>query len=299
MRLLRITTTLILLCTITFVQSQNLKPFVRAFQTTKTLNQIKGAIITEFQINGIDVIGQYQPANDMNRYVLVVTTQELINASKKVGGITATAAVMRVAITVENNKTKVTYTNPKFWVNAFYGSEFPKVSAEFNMFHKKMKASLTACSDSYREVTIGSREGISLDKLRKYKYKKTAPSVKDYIVLAEFASHQHAIDNIESGLVNKVANVSKVYALEIPGKQIKIYGFGMDYEYEFMYKLDIGSPKHTAALPYELAVIGKQIVMLAPKYRLALCFPDCSSDGFKAIGISGELIQAEFMKLVQ
>ena len=47
--------------------------------------------------------------------------------------------------------------------------------------------------------------------------------------------------------------------------------------------IDIGTPKHTAFLPYEVLVVGKKVHMLHGRYRIALSFPDLTMGTFSKI----------------
>jgi len=104
-----------LLLPLSWAFAQNLKPYVVGFETTEPVAVIQQKVATLLDQNGMKVIGQYQPANDKNRAVIVFTSSELENSIKKIGGLTGFAAVLRVGITNENGKTVVSYTNPQYW----------------------------------------------------------------------------------------------------------------------------------------------------------------------------------------
>lgn len=50
-----------------------------------------------------------------------------------------------------------------------------------------------------------------------------------------------------------------------------------------MPKIDIGSPKHTGFLPYELLIVGNKAYMLHGRFRIALSFPDLTMSQFMKI----------------
>lgn len=160
-------------------------------------------------------------------------------------GKTGFAAALRVAITREENKTIVSYTNPAYWGNAYCMDNFQKVADQYKAVEDKLMAAMKA-TGTYVGKPFGSEDGIS----------------------------------------KGVPNVKKVYSVAIPGTDLKLYGValsGENGENKFMPKIDIGSPKHTAFLPCEFLVMGKDVYMLHGRYRIALSFPDLTMGTFTKI----------------
>ena len=112
------------------------------------------------------------------------------------------------------------------------------------------------------------------------------PKFHETKVLGEFASYKEAIDKVESSLIKGVPDVLKVYSVEVPGKELKLYGFalgGEEGESHFLPIVDILEPKHTAFLPYEFLVMGNEVHMLHGRFRIALSFPDLKMGTFTKI----------------
>ena len=124
------------------------------------------------------------------------------------------------------------------------------------------------------------------------------PQFDDTQVLEKFASYEDAVATIDGNLNAGVANLAKVYSVEIEDKKIKLYGIGLsgeDGEGKFMPKIDISSPKHTAFLPYEILVVDEKAHMLHGRFRIALSFPDLSMGTFmKIVSTPGDI--KELMK---
>jgi len=81
--------------------------------------------------------------------------------------------------------------------------------------------------------------------------------------------------------------VSKVYRVDIPGKQESVFGVGlkggddskaMDDQF-IMNEIDFRDVKSTAHLPYEVLVSGNKVYALYARYRIAINFPDLSMMG--------------------
>ena len=82
------------------------------------------------------------------------------------------------------------------------------------------------------------------------------------------------------------ADKKKVYKYTVSGTELTLYGValtGENGEKSFLPKIDLGTPKHTAFLPYELLVMGNEVHMLHGRFRIALSFPDLTMGTFTKI----------------
>ena len=281
----KILTTLVLTLFITTAFSQTLKPYILA---TVASGEIKDAAIkvkSNLEANGFNVVGEYMPVKDPTRWVIVVAHPELDKAVQTIGGLTGFAATLRIGLTKEENDINISYTNPPYWGNAYYRDNFPKVSKNYNAIDAAFKASFSGIG-AVKETSFGSEDGESIDDLRKYHYMMAMPYFDDTKKLAEFDSYNAAINKIEESLKWGKPGVIKVYRYNVPGKELTLYGFGLSGdkgEENFMPKIDISSPKHTAFLPYELLVMGGEVHILHGRFRIALSFPDLSMGTFTKI----------------
>jgi hypothetical protein len=276
---------LMLLMPLQLAFSQGLKPYVLALESTESVVEIKAKIVANLQKNDIEVVGQYQPAADENRWVIVFTCKELKEAVKQIGGLTGFAATLRIGITREGDKTNVTYTAPGYWGNAYFQDEFENVADRYLRFKKRLEKAMAA-SGTFIGADFGSQKGIELKNLRKYHYMFGMPNFDDTKELREFMSYQAAIDKIDASIKAGVPNVEMVYKLDIPGSDLTLYGFalsGEDGEEKFLPIIDIGDPKHTAFLPYEVLVMGNEVHMLHGRFRIAVAFPDLTMGTFTKI----------------
>ncbi|MDO9511271.1 MAG: hypothetical protein Q7J34_05910 [Bacteroidales bacterium] len=276
---------LLLLFPLQWVMAQNLQPYVLGFETTENLSVIAQKIQSNLEQNDISVLGQYQPANDKNRWIIIFGSPELEAAVKKVGGLSGFAAALRIAITQEGGKTLVSYTNPAYWGNAYFRNDYDKVSAYYNTLTDHLENALKA-SGTYIGRPFGSKKGLEVKELRKYHYMFGMPYFDDNIELGEFSSYASTLAKIESNIAKGVSSVKMVYKVSIPGKELTLYGFGLSGEKgesKFMPIIDINNPKHTAFLPYEILVMGNKAYMLHGRFRIALSFPDLTMGTFSKI----------------
>ena len=280
---------------------QNLKPYVLGFETTETITKTNDKVVDQLEKNGIKVVGQYQPANDKNRLIIVFTSSELESAIIKTGGLTGFAATLRIGITNENGKTIVSYTNPLYWGNAYFRNDFDKVSSNYAALNEKLEKALKA-SGEFSGKPFGSKNGFSAKDLRKYHYMLSMPYFEDVVELGHFDSYAAALSKIESSVKKGVPGVKLVSKVTIPGKELTLYNFaltGEKGESKFLPVIDISQPKHTTFLPYEVLISGKQVLILHGRYRIALSFPDLTMGTFTKIMSTPGDIKDLFKQLVK
>lgn len=274
-----------LLFSLQWAGAQNLSPYTIAFETNESIVTIQPKLITQLELNGIKIVGQYQPANDKNRAIIIFTSKELENSVKSIGGLTGFAATLRIGLTIENGKTIVTFANPLYWGNAYFQNNFDKVADNYRGLIEHLEKALKA-TGNFVGTSFGSKHGLSVKDLRKYHYMMTMPYFDDIVNLGSFDTHAAAIDKIESNLKKGIQGLSLVYKISISGTDLSLYGIalsGEKGESKFMPIIDIGEHKHTAFLPYEILVKDNKVLMLHGRYRIAISFPDLTMGTFTKI----------------
>lgn len=265
--------------------AQVLKPYILGASTTQSVADLTPTVSKALSDNQFKVVGSYVPASDNNRMVLVVTHPSLEKAVSQVGGLTGFAATLRVGITREGAVTNITYTNPAYWGNAYFRDDFDKVKSNYDAVATSFTAAMKSL-DGYKGTPFGSKKGIEADDLHDYHYMMAMPYFDDTETIGEFDSYAEAVAKIDANLKKGVPNAKLVYKVEIPGKQLALYGIalsGENGEAKFMAKIDISSPKHSAFLPYEILVMGNEVHMLHGRFRIALSFPDLTMGTFTKI----------------
>ena len=273
------------LLSISWTFSQNLKPYVVGFETTESVSATQEKVVTLLEQNGIKVVGQYQPANDKNRAVIVFTSSELETSIKKIGGLTGFAATLRIGITSENGKTVVSYTNPVYWGNAYFRADFDAVAGNYAALTQKLEKTMKSAGNFSGKI-FGSKNGLTVKDLRKYHYMMAMPYFDEVVELGSFDSYSAAVSKIDGNLKKGVLNVKLVSKVSIPGKELTLYNLalsGEKGESKFLPIIDITQPKQTAFLPYEMLVSGNKVIMLHGRYRIALSFPDLTMMTFTKI----------------
>ena len=235
--------------------------------------------------NGFEILGSYVPIEDNDRRVIAYTSSEIVEAVKRVGGLTAFASAWRVGLTTEGDEVIISYNTPEYWGNAYFREDYHKVADLYENYELKITKALAACGQGGGE-SFGSEKGLDVDKLQTYRYKLSMPKFDKTKVLNEFESFAQAVQQIDQNLANGITNLELVYSVEIPGSNTKLYGIGLrgeDGESKFMPKIDVSNPRHTAFLPYEILVVENKVHMLHGRYRIALSFPDLKMGQFMKI----------------
>ncbi len=267
------------------VIAQTFKPYTIGVINEKPLNEVKNSVASAMQTNNFDVVGEYMPANDKTRWVLVVTHNELLKAVAKEGGLRGFAATLRIAITEEEGKTFISYTSPEYWGRAYYQDSFDNVAKNYKTVSSDFVKAMSTLG-SYDGNVFGCEKGLEAKDLLKYHYMMGMPYFDDTEELEDFDNQAEAIKKIEANLKNGVDNVKQVYKVDIPDRDMVLYGFalgGENGESTFLPIIDITKPLHTAFLPYELLVVDGEVHILHGRFRIAIAFPDLTMGTFTKI----------------
>ena len=284
----------------TLVVAQELKPYTLATITEKSVNDAKVLVTEALESQNLKVVGTYDNVH-ADAAVVVFTGEELMKAVGETGGLTGFAATLRVAVTGQSGKTVVSYTTPEYWGNAYFRDDFDKVRPTYEEVSQKLVAALKQLGD-YKGEAFGSEKGLSEEKLRSYRYMFGMPKFDNTVTLNEFDSYSQAVAHIDAAVKKGVNGAVQVYKVEVPGKELALYGFGLNApegEETFMPKIDIGAHKHTAFLPYEFLVINNEVHMLHGRFRIALSFPDLTMGTFTKIMSTPGYIEDTLEKVVE
>lgn len=274
--------------------ADKMKPFILAEKVTGNAAAVVEATKAKLTAAGFEIAGSYSPYDGVT--IIAVTNDELKATAAKTefGGY---GAAQRVSVTQAGGEVQVAFTNPSYMAAAY--------RMDGNM--SGVKDALGAALGSMEEY--GTPDGLTDDDLRDYHYKFMMPYFDDPDTINKFDSYDAAVAAMEAGLAKGVSGVTKVYRIDIPGKEETVFGIGMngakgtgnmqDDTY-IMSQIDFKDLKNAAHLPYEVLVSGKKVYALSAKFRIAINFPDLSmmgSNSFMSImdspaGIKKALIRA-------
>lgn len=259
----------VLLSATSLLQAAELmKPFVLASTGAGDVAAIVADVKTKLTAAGFELVGEYSPYDSAS--ILIVTSDALKSASAKseFGGY---AAGQRVSITKVGDEVQVAYTNPVYMANAY-----------------RMKADLQTTTDSLKQALgakemYGPAEGMSADDVREYHYMFGMEYFDEPSLLAEYESYDEAVLMVEKSLAAKKGGVSKVYRIDVPGKDEAVFGVHLTNDCSgdkfVMGHIDFKPIRSTAHLPYEMLVSGKKVYALYARFRIAINFPDLKMMG--------------------
>ena len=255
-----------------FADDELLKPFVLGSKGPGMMAEKVEATKTALTANGFTVVGSYSPFPSAT--VIVVTNDVLkANAAKSEHG--GFGAMQRVSVTKVGNEVQVSYTNPVYMANVY------RMAGDL----KGVSASLEKALGRVEEF---GAKGLTVSKLRKYHYMFGMEYFTDPSKLAEHATYEEAVKAVEDNLAAGTAGVTKVYRIDIPGKQETVFGVAMKGKTDFdknmddkylMSEIDFRDVKSTPHLPYEILVSGNKAYALYARFRIAESFPDLSMMG--------------------
>lgn len=253
-----------------------LKPYILGTTPSGTMEQAVATVKAALKAQGFEEAGSYSPYAGAT--VIVVTSPELKAAAARVklGGF---GAGQRVAVTEYQGKVQVSYVNPAYLGAAYGLGTLDTVSG-------KLKAALGAVQE------FGSEKGLSAQDLAPgtYHYMTGMPYFHQLDQLAKYENYQAAIAAVEKGLAAGKGGTKKVYRIDLPGKEVSVFGVGIvtgdgidkgakDTDREIMDIIDWKDLRATAYLPYEILIQGGEVVSLRGRYRIAVHFPDTSMMG--------------------
>jgi uncharacterized protein (DUF302 family) len=266
------------------LNGQELKPYTMGAQSAESFDVVREKTRQALGAAGFTIIGEYQPAMDEMRWLFVVNCPEMIEAVQEIGELSGFAAALRVGLTVEGGGVNISYTNPIYMGNAYFQKKFSEVEDKYLIVQDKLIQAMDGLG-TVKNVGFGAEKGMTAQAIRKYHYMFGMEYFQDVVELTKFSSYEVGKSIIESKL-SKGGDTKKVFAYEVSGQKLKLYGIalsGETGEEHFLPIIDIGKPKHTAFLPYEILLMGDTAVMLHGRYRIALAFPDLSMTTFSKI----------------
>lgn len=267
-------------------EDQLYKPFVLASKGAGTIAAKTDAVKAALTANGFTIVGTYAPYPAA--MILIITNDDMKkNAAESENG--GFGAAQRVAITKVKNEIQISYTNPIYMANAY------RMKGNLKDIYAKLEKALG-------KVEEYGGKGATEAKMRKYHYMFGMEYFTEPSLLAEYGSYEEAIAAVEAGLASKAEGISKVYRIDIPGKQEAVFGVamvgkpgttkvsvestpGLDEQFGtlmtgapesdqyIMSVIDFADPKSTAHLPYEILVSGKNVIALYARFRIAMNFP--------------------------
>lgn len=268
--------------------AEEIRPYILGSISKGSVDEQVEKVSQILNDNNFEIVGKYN-VND-NTIILIFTNEEIkLNAANsEFGGY---GALLRISVTNVNEEIQIAYTNPKYITNVY-----------------RMNDNLDSVSDKLiaiigNEKKFGAKKGNSAEKLRKYHYKAMMPYFDDQTVLAEYKSHEDAMEAINAGFNKNSTLVEKIYEVNIPGKDEIVFGVaikeGSGADQRILDNCDKEELKQTCYLPYEILLSGNTVYAMEGKYRIAISFPDLSMGTFMKISTAPGAITKALKKVAK
>ncbi|MGB5439480.1 MAG: hypothetical protein WBN57_08260 [Gammaproteobacteria bacterium] len=241
-------------------------PFVLAYTSSSDVSSVATEVKSKLTAAGFEIVGEYSPYGDAD--IIVVTSNALKNHAAK-SDFGAYGAAQRVSVTRNGDMTEVVYTNPVYMAAAY------RMASELSDIRAQLEGALGA------EKDFGSEKNLTAAKLRKFHYTVMMEYFDDPSKLAEYDSQAEAVKAVEDSLAAGLGSSSKVYRIDIPGKDETVFGVALKGKNaddcsgdEFiMSRIDKANPRSTAHLPYEIVVSDGTAYALYARFRIAINWP--------------------------
>lgn len=266
-------------------KAQTLKPYWGGLMMETNFTEAQSLVRESLKAQGLEIVGEYQPAKDVKRWVIVYTSTELKSAVRSSGPERAFALAQRMAIYKSAQGIHLSATNPSYWCAAYFQDNFKSIQSKVKLTEGKLEAVFKAAKIS-KPLAYGSQKGLELEDLFEYQYMFGMPEFEDQVKLKEFKSFEAAQAALKKGLARNSREAQLVYSIKLKGKKVALYGiglFGADGEQKFLPIIDINNPKHSCFLPYEILILDNEVYMLHGRFRIALSFPDLTMGTFSKI----------------
>lgn len=252
-----------------------MKPFVLASKAAGDMKAVVADVTAKLKGAGFEIAGSYSPYPTAT--IIAVTTDALKKAVAKsdFGGY---GAAQRVSVTSLNGEVQVAYTNPAYMASAY-----------------RMKDNLADATGRLakalgkgKEYGPDDNKAMNDEDLREYHYMFGMEYFDDQFMMARHDSHKEALDMVEKNLAAGVMGITKVYRIDIPGKEETVFGVSMTAgpkknEYQddtfVMGEIDFKPIRSTPHLPYEMLVSKGVVYSQSARFRIAINFADLSMMG--------------------
>lgn len=261
------------------VISQEISPFFKIVETSDNISLIKTQVKEALEANGFYSIGEYAPAENKNLFVVCFTSNELKNLSLQFADRGALASILKIGFVKKDGKTTVSILNPEYQFLAYWGEQLKGQEEQLIAISNKV---INAFSGFGKAEPFGGV--VEKKDLPKYHYMMMMPYFNDPDELNEFDSFEQGLAIIRKNLEAGKGNTIKVYEQLFEGKQIAIFGVGLqDPEKGEAHFLPIIGEDNVANMPYEIILQGKEATSLPGKYRIALFWPSLTMGTFMKI----------------
>ncbi|MCK4992075.1 MAG: hypothetical protein KAS29_16360 [Bacteroidales bacterium] len=258
-----------------------ISPYIRVAELSGEMYEVVSKVKTVLNDAGYDIIGDHQPGNNPDLYVLVFTSDELVEFSQGSKDRGILTAAMKVGFQRTEGKIIVSIVNPEYLFYAYFRELMSETS--FKSSAMQISSEIKSTMRGVGNVMEPFGGDLTEKELIKYRYMAGMPDFDKTVNLAEFESFDKGVVAIQKGLSAEGSTV-KVYEIINESGKTALFGVGlMDKEEGEAHFLPIIGESHVAAMPYEIILQGNKATMLHGRYRFALHWPERTMRTFTKI----------------
>jgi len=216
-----------------------------------------------------------------NLSVIILTDKTYLNAVDKAKRNAFFAIPLKVGVITKNNKSNISFLNPRYTIAAFSKKNNVKKVAD------KEKAKLLNSLKAISGISGTPKAyGYSSDDDSLAEWNMMGKSLHTLNTIGKFKNNQSAKAAVDAALKAKKNGWSKVYEVDL--KNAIVIGVANPaYEKE---AFQIGGTNHLTAFPFELVIKSGEVIALPEMYRMSLYFMDAGMGAFIAhMSLPGEI----------
>lgn len=264
------------------IMAMGISPYLRIAELDGNMNQAREKVLSVLKETGYQILGQYQPGNNPDLYVVVFTDEKITVLCRKVKEQGMLAAAMKVGFQKKGAKIEISILNPEYLFYAYFREKMNETSLKSSALSvsKGIKTDLRGVGSL--SVPFGGDE--SAGDLIKYRYMAGMPGFDKQEELAEFKDFKTGVEVIRNNLKKGKGKTVKVYEIIDERSKIAVFGVGLSNPEEGeAHFLPIIGESHVAAMPYEVILENNKAFMLHGRYRIALHWPELTMGTFTKI----------------
>jgi len=259
--------------------AQQYSPYFKVADFDTNIADVTAKVKEAIVAGGFEVIGEYNPGDNDDLYVICYTNEQLSNLSLEFKDRGALASVLKAGLVKKDGKVTLSIINPEYMFLAYWGNQLDGQETQITAMSDKAKSAFSSLGGL---TPFGG--SLEKDDLIDYHYKVMMPYFDDPEDLEDYDSFEEGLKIIRGNLKNGKGNTVKVYEQVFADKKVAVFGVGLlNAEEGESYFLPIVGEDHVANLPYEIILQGDEATMLAGKYRIALFWPELTMGTFMKI----------------
>ncbi len=279
------TVVVLFLCSSTVFADGGMVAYYKVGSVSGTIPDVAEQVKNVLQADSFEVIGEYNPANNDNYYLIAFTREDLKQICIQVPDRGIMAAIMKVALAVDSaGNVEISLLNPDYLFYSYLRQSISEFESELSDISMEIKLCLRKVANEFIPYEMGNTYTES--DLKNFRFMVRDPSFSEPVVVAEFPNFGRGLQIIRNNLAGRKSITFGVYEMVFEEQKIAVFGVGLldpvkdEGEAKFLEMLGITS---LSSLPYELVLSNHTATTLSSKYRFPLFYPGITMNEFRKV----------------